>query len=173
MISCRRGALAISWLWSGVCCNSINRICPRCGSSSSLRSKHPCRTIRRRRGTLLSATTQAPHITSLKENQWRSQNQMKEFSTEFRDWWQLFDHFTFCGWFQQATPGGRSGDETSGWGSSKTGNTVQARWEPWTSPVIWTWPAAARQPCCQGRLPTWSRIHIQTQVIVMAGSSWE
>lgn len=67
MISCSRAALASSWLWSGVCCSSIDRICPSCGSSSSLRSptRNDCRTIRSRRGTVLSANTQAPQIASL------------------------------------------------------------------------------------------------------------
>lgn len=67
MISCSRAALASSWLWSGVCCSSIDRICPSCGSSSSLRSptRSNCRTIRSRRGTVLSANTQAPQIASL------------------------------------------------------------------------------------------------------------
>lgn len=67
MISCSRAALASSWLWSGVCCSSIDRICPSCGSSSSARSptRNNCRTIRSRRGTVLSADTQAPHIASL------------------------------------------------------------------------------------------------------------
>lgn len=67
MISCSRAALASSWLWSGVCCSSIDRICPSCGSSSSLRSPthNNCRTILSRRGTVLSADTQAPQIASL------------------------------------------------------------------------------------------------------------
>lgn len=67
MISCSRAVLASSWLWSGVCCSSIDRICPSCGSSSSFISPtcNNCRTIRNRRGMELSAVTQAVQTASL------------------------------------------------------------------------------------------------------------
>lgn len=66
-ISCSRVVLASSWLWSDVCCSSMERICPSCGSSSSFRlaTRNDCRTTRSRRGMLLSAVTQAPQIASL------------------------------------------------------------------------------------------------------------
>lgn len=67
MMSCSRAELAISWLWSGVCCSNSDRICPSWGSSASFRSLTciSCRSVRSRRGTALNADTQAPHIASL------------------------------------------------------------------------------------------------------------
>lgn len=170
MISCSKVELASSWVWSGTCCSSIDRICPSWGSSSSFRSltSISCRTIRSRRGTALSADTQAPHMASLRV--WQTflscissskPIQLRRRHINARSLWTWIRvegrlWHTFYGWFHRVTPAAGWWAEPAGWSSSETRSVAGAQ-QVWTmGPIAWIGLWGVPPPYCQAPPLTWT-----------------
>lgn len=152
-----------------------NEVAPLRADRSPTRNN--CRTIRSRRGMVLSADTQAPQMASLQMRQmfwfaslpivnmtyWTRTSASEIYGTHpnipnnYTVEWSLLDYFqtqTFCIWHQHALPAAGWCIKQANWGNTGTRNAGDVQWAGQRGQLTWRLLWAGWPPCCQELLPT-------------------